>query len=664
MQKDTDLALLLISGINAPTDEQVAEAVDAWLTDHPEATTTVEDGSITEAKLATGLANKLAPTYVYPVSWEIGSIITSDGNNYDGNKKAIRTPSSSKIVLDAPATFVCNNENITGIAVFKYNKSTNAFVGYVGGGSSLTPISLTTEYAYRLVAYADNAPDNITSSTIGTYTAELWLCAPELAQVVIDSGVGAAPMDYVVQHKAAVTSGTNNFWTFDPPIPAGAICHVKNLGNTMSFNGLDASDNVTGLVGYDLTNGSEAYFVAPFEIKKIRCYVSGNTWAWKLEYNSLTLVPWFTKRHTDAVASWEQELIWEVGTIVPNTGADTASNLVLRTKGAGVYLPTDAIATSINPLISNVWAFKYAANGRAFIERIGIKGGKAVSLPGGYYYRFVLWRHDESANITSGTISSFSADFHLSGLALGKALKDQSLGSWSSGVSGIRQNVTVKHLGALTGLQSFCVYNGKYYSTDGSHIYVQAADLTLENTATLDLDHGNSFQLGDGGIAYVSGCDNNKLYVVDLSDLSIDSIIDLPVSTGTTTAVVDEKNKIAYIVHTYTDNGAETYDFIVYDYDNEQVISTKKFPRRVSYCQGMDFVEGRIYIAYGHGTTDDPSAIIVCDANATVLGELRLGVLNGGATYNASTEIEGVFVKRDGSGILFSTCDLALYSVE
>ena len=37
-----------------PTDEQVQEAVDAWLDDHPEATTTVQDGAVTTAKLANG----------------------------------------------------------------------------------------------------------------------------------------------------------------------------------------------------------------------------------------------------------------------------------------------------------------------------------------------------------------------------------------------------------------------------------------------------------------------------------------------------------------------------------------------------------------------------------------------------------------------------------
>lgn len=44
---------------SAPTDEQIGEAVSDWLTDHPEATTTVEDGSITETKLAPEVLAKI-----------------------------------------------------------------------------------------------------------------------------------------------------------------------------------------------------------------------------------------------------------------------------------------------------------------------------------------------------------------------------------------------------------------------------------------------------------------------------------------------------------------------------------------------------------------------------------------------------------------------------
>lgn len=55
------LTIALASALaKGPTDTQVTDAVDAWLDDHPEATTTVEDGSITKAKLSNSLISELA----------------------------------------------------------------------------------------------------------------------------------------------------------------------------------------------------------------------------------------------------------------------------------------------------------------------------------------------------------------------------------------------------------------------------------------------------------------------------------------------------------------------------------------------------------------------------------------------------------------------------
>ena len=44
-----------------PTDAQVAAAVSAWLISHPEATTTVQDGAISRAKLDNDLKAKTDP---------------------------------------------------------------------------------------------------------------------------------------------------------------------------------------------------------------------------------------------------------------------------------------------------------------------------------------------------------------------------------------------------------------------------------------------------------------------------------------------------------------------------------------------------------------------------------------------------------------------------
>ena len=52
--------------VGLPTDEQTAEAIAAWLDEHPEATTTVEDGSLTEAKFTEELQLKTMNNSITP----------------------------------------------------------------------------------------------------------------------------------------------------------------------------------------------------------------------------------------------------------------------------------------------------------------------------------------------------------------------------------------------------------------------------------------------------------------------------------------------------------------------------------------------------------------------------------------------------------------------
>lgn len=52
--------------IGQPTDEQTENAVSAWLSDHPEATTTVQDGSLTLAKFSDNLKKETVNHYVTP----------------------------------------------------------------------------------------------------------------------------------------------------------------------------------------------------------------------------------------------------------------------------------------------------------------------------------------------------------------------------------------------------------------------------------------------------------------------------------------------------------------------------------------------------------------------------------------------------------------------
>lgn len=56
MAVSVGLVVGLIKALASVDPAAITSAVDAWLDAHPEATTTVEDGSITEAKLASALA--------------------------------------------------------------------------------------------------------------------------------------------------------------------------------------------------------------------------------------------------------------------------------------------------------------------------------------------------------------------------------------------------------------------------------------------------------------------------------------------------------------------------------------------------------------------------------------------------------------------------------
>lgn len=67
------------SDVGLPSDEQTAQAVNDWLDAHPEATTTVVDGSLTEAKFSTSLINKTIKDYVTPEMFgAVGDGITDD----------------------------------------------------------------------------------------------------------------------------------------------------------------------------------------------------------------------------------------------------------------------------------------------------------------------------------------------------------------------------------------------------------------------------------------------------------------------------------------------------------------------------------------------------------------------------------------------------------
>lgn len=215
------------------------------------------------------------------------------------------------------------------------------------------------------------------------------------------------------------------------------------------------------------------------------------------------------------------------------------------------------------------------------------------------------------------------------------------------GADFMKHPLRVKSIGTLSYLQAFCVYNGNYYSTNGSNIAEQDENFAQLRSATISVGHGNSLQLGHNGKAYASGWDDQKVYVIDLVNLSVEATITLP-TTGYTTAAIDDIRGYAYIFQrdSYPTSVA-TYNFIVYDYVNQQVISSRLLDEPFSAMQSCDYVDGKIIVAYGGGTTALPSGVRTYNTSGDVLAVYSINAI-------ATVEPEGVAFDRDDWRLLLS----------
>ena len=114
-----------------PTDEQVAEAIDEWLTYHPEATTTVQDGSITENKINSSFLKKIENSYITPEMFgAVGDGVTDDHvainaalNNSEG--KCVYFSNKTYIIADS---IKLTKNSIINDGVIKYTGNDYAII--------------------------------------------------------------------------------------------------------------------------------------------------------------------------------------------------------------------------------------------------------------------------------------------------------------------------------------------------------------------------------------------------------------------------------------------------------------------------------------------------------------------------------------------------------
>lgn len=116
------------SDMGQPTDEQTAQAVSDWLDAHPEATTTVADGSLTESKFSAALKLKAIKDYVTPEMFGA----TGDGVTDDSAalQAAVDSGKAVKLIADKSYAF-STTLHITKPVVFDGNY---AKMNYTGTG--------------------------------------------------------------------------------------------------------------------------------------------------------------------------------------------------------------------------------------------------------------------------------------------------------------------------------------------------------------------------------------------------------------------------------------------------------------------------------------------------------------------------------------------------
>lgn len=276
-----------------------------------------------------------------------------------------------------------------------------------------------------------------------------------------------------------------------------------------------------------------------------------------------------------------------------------------------------------------------------------VEAPTTITIPSSVTYIRCLIAYSNDANITPADVSAFFVK---------KVYPKTGISNYLYGAGFEPNEFELMLLGALSGEQSFCKYNNKYYSTDGGNLYVQLADFSLESTTALNLGHANALQLGHNGKVYASGWNDQKVYEVDIATKTIVETYTLP-TTGYTTVAVDDINKLMYIFQrdTYPDT-LENYNFITYDYDNEQVISTKKTTVEFGGMQAVDFIDGKIFVVNGFGNATVPNGYRVYNTNGDVIAEYVIGT-------QATVEPEGVFVDRDTKEIYLSYVNKSIYKI-
>lgn len=343
--------------------------------------------------------------------------------------------------------------------------------------------------------------------------------------------------------------------------------------------------------------------------------------------------------------------------------------------------PSSTITVKIPEIDGVTWKYRFAwyDSEGAFISNTGDTLNNYCSFPSNaYYFAFAILATDNGTDDSDYDVMSHFPDNKTIVVEFEELIANiastESIVNWGfdtfvakpsnvieagyyHGSDLIKHKLLAEKLaGTLICEQAFCIYDNKYYSVEQDKLGVQDASFNTIDTVTLDIGHGNNIQLGSANLAYVNGAFDHKVYIVNLDEKEVVGSISLPFNTGVDSAVIDDINNIAYILHSETSGEVYSkFEFVAYDLTNEEILYTRLLPFKILQFQATDFYEGKILLLAGTNDNID-NRLFVLDLNGTALANMKLSIF-------ASDEPEGVFFDRDNGDLYVSSYNRKVYKL-
>ena len=272
-----DVLLKIAEAIKDTTT--IEQAVDNWLEDHPEATTTVQDGSITKAKLDADLqktVNDIGEVVLGPIQWTAQNYINGNTGETAGNASY-----SYAIVPIAAVPLISITTKCLKPAGICFYDSNDVFISGINGTSSTE----MTEY---------NIPVPVNAAKIGISCIsgnknEVEINAVLIEQLVyLNDNKQGLPIYYAPQQLTLNQGIVNKDTTIYNPTEDYAGRYVSahfNAGTEIFVTGYSNNTTYPALViKYDdnttesaLTTTATSFYDSPFTMPKAgTVYVSGN----------------------------------------------------------------------------------------------------------------------------------------------------------------------------------------------------------------------------------------------------------------------------------------------------------------------------------------------------------------------------------------------------